>query len=54
MRAVPNARPAFIGIEHLTDAEICAIREALEREESNGSESAESVDATVDELLSRR
>lgn len=54
MRAVPNARPAFIGIEHLTDAEICAIREALEREEGDGDNSASSADATVDELLARR
>jgi low affinity Fe/Cu permease len=54
MRAVPNARPAFIGIEHLTDAEICAIREALEREEGDGKGSASSADATVDELLARR
>src|ERR1700749_402279 len=29
MRAVPRERPEFIGIEHLTDAEICAIRAAL-------------------------
>lgn len=54
MRAVPNARPAFIGIEHLTDAEICAIRAALETEEGQGSASASSADATVDELLARR
>jgi len=54
MRAVPKARPEFIGIEHLTDAEICAIRAALEREEGVGSATAESTDATVDELLSRR
>jgi low affinity Fe/Cu permease len=54
MRAVPSARPQFIGIEQLTDAEICAIREALEREELGGSKSAASADATVDELLSRR
>src|SRR3954464_12666262 len=32
LRAVGKARPEFIGIEHLTDKEICAIREALERE----------------------
>lgn len=57
MRAVPNARPAFIGIEHLTDAEICAIRGALEREEGanrSGASSASSADTTVDELLARR
>jgi low affinity Fe/Cu permease len=54
MRAVPNARPAFIGIEHLTDDEICAIRSALENEAGSGSQTAVSTDATVDELLSRR
>ena len=32
LRAVAKARGDFIGIEHLTDAEIEKIREALERE----------------------
>jgi low affinity Fe/Cu permease len=32
LRAVEKARGAFIGIEHLTDAQIGQIREALERE----------------------
>lgn len=54
MRALPNARPAFIGIEHLTDDEICAIRSALENEAGQGSQTAASADASVDELLSRR
>jgi low affinity Fe/Cu permease len=36
LRAVGKARGAFIGIEHLTDEEICRIREALERETGNG------------------
>jgi low affinity Fe/Cu permease len=54
MRAVPNARPQFIGIEHLTDAEICAIRAALEREELGAPTGATSADASVDELLARR
>src|SRR3954468_13944953 len=35
LRAVGKARGAFIGIEHLTDAEIEKIREALERETGN-------------------
>src|SRR4051794_22779898 len=30
MRAIPHARPEFIGIEHLSDKEICGIRAALE------------------------
>lgn len=54
LRAVENARPAFIGIEHLTDKEICAIREALEREAAGGDASAASADASVDDLLERR
>ena len=54
MRAVPGARPAFIGIEHLTDAEICAIRTALENDARAGNESAASADTSVDELLARR
>jgi low affinity Fe/Cu permease len=57
MRAIPNARPEFIGIEHLTDAEIRAIRDALEREAGSGARSAASAasaDASVDELLARR
>src|SRR5690606_2119633 len=31
IRAVVDARNDYIGIEHLTDAEICTIREALEQ-----------------------
>jgi low affinity Fe/Cu permease len=53
LRAVGKARPEFIGIEHLTDKEICAIREALERE-AGGDPGAASADASVDELLARR
>jgi len=30
IRAVSHARNNYIGIEHLTDAEICALRDALE------------------------
>ncbi|MEP9360051.1 low affinity iron permease family protein [Sphingomonas sp. KR3-1] len=53
LRAVNKARPEFIGIEHLTDKEICAIRDALEREAGSGDAGAESADASVDELLAR-
>ena len=53
LRAINRARPEFIGIEHLTDKEICAIRDALEREAGTGDASAESADASVDELLAR-
>ena len=54
MRALPRARPEFIGIEHLSDKEICGIREALEREVGLGDETAGPAEATVDELLARR
>ena len=69
LRAVGKARGAFIGIEHLTDAEIEKIREALERETGNRKESggkglrgkgakrkqskAETADDSVDRLLDR-
>jgi len=57
LRAVGQARPAFIGIEHLTDAEIEKIREALERETGNrpGEEAGRkgSADVSVDRLLDR-
>lgn len=33
IRAVENARNEYIGIEHLTDDEICRIRDALEAKE---------------------
>ncbi len=33
IRAVQDARNDFIGIEHLTDAELCRIRDALENSE---------------------
>jgi len=33
IRAVEAARNDYIGIEHLTDLEICTIREALEADE---------------------
>ena len=55
LRAVTRARGAFIGIEHLTDAEIEKIREALERETGNKKEGAKggTTDQTVDRLLDR-
>ena len=57
LRAVAKARADFIGIEHLTDAEIEKIREALERETGNskpakGGKKA-SADESVDRLLRR-
>ena len=58
LRAVGKARGAFIGIEHLTDAEIEKIRDALERETGNRAVGAKGEktgtrDETVDRLLDR-
>jgi low affinity Fe/Cu permease len=55
LRAVDKAREQFIGIEHLTDAEIEEIREALEREAGGRKESkAAPPDDSVERLLKRR
>jgi low affinity Fe/Cu permease len=55
LRAVAKARGAFIGIEHLTDAEIEKIRGAIERETGNrkAGPKAETADDSVDRLLER-
>ena len=58
LRAVGKARAAFIGIEHLTDAEIEKIREALERETGNRKagqkeKKGDTADDSVDRLLER-
>jgi len=56
LRAVAKARNPFIGIEHLTDAEIEKIRQALERETGNrkgGKKKDGSADESVDRLLKR-
>jgi len=55
LRAVTDARPAFIGIEHLTDVEIERIREALELETGNHHAPTKGARAheTVDRLLDR-
>jgi low affinity Fe/Cu permease len=55
LRAVGKARGAFIGIEHLTDAQIEKIRDALERETGNrkGGEKGTDADDSVDRLLDR-
>jgi low affinity Fe/Cu permease len=50
IRAVGHARNEFIGIEHLTDAELVAIREALER----GSGDEEARHRAVARLIARR
>ena len=50
IRAVQGARNEFIGIEHLTEAELSAIVEALER--TTGNEKHKS--AAIGRLISRR
>jgi len=52
--ALEGARNQFIGIEHMTDAQICAIREALERQARQGSDDASTEDRSVERLLKRR
>ncbi|HTH29340.1 MAG TPA: low affinity iron permease family protein [Sphingobium sp.] len=52
IRAVGEARPEFIGIEHLTDLEIEQIRSQLEREEG-GETGKPPSHKTVSRLLSR-
>ena len=60
LRAVDKARGAFIGIEHLTDAQVEEIRDAIEREASaqNGDSvphlhKMKTTGETVDHLLRR-
>ncbi len=56
LRAVDKARGAFIGIEHLTDAQVEEIRAALEREagERRGVRKKKMpADETVEQLLKR-
>lgn len=54
LRAIAKARTEFIGIEHLTDHEISAIRDALEKEALRSATGSQSAEASVDELLARR
>jgi low affinity Fe/Cu permease len=57
LRAVDKAREQFIGIEHLTDAQIELVRTALEkhaqelREKQSGKQ--QTAEDTVDRLLKR-
>jgi len=54
LRALDKARAEFVGIEHLTDAQIEKIRDALERETGNRKTGEKSgADDTVDRLLDR-
>ena len=55
IRALDKARGQFIGIEHLTDAQIERIRAALEQEEAaSESGKAATADDSVERLLDRR
>jgi low affinity Fe/Cu permease len=53
IRAVDKAREQFIGIEHLTDQEICEIRDALEKEVGEAKDKQATADDTVERLLKR-
>ena len=53
LRAVEDARPQFIGIEHLTDTQIERIRAALENEVGNRQGKEATADDTVERLLER-
>ena len=53
LRALDNAREEFVGIEHLTDNQIEAIREALEKDIKNKEGKDRSAAPTVERLLER-
>ncbi|MBU3078979.1 low affinity iron permease family protein [Sphingomonas quercus] len=54
LRALDKAREEFVGIEHLTDAQIAAIRDALEQDIRGLSEGKEKTTCrTVERLLKR-
>ncbi len=54
IRAVTHARNHYIGIEHLTDAEICAIRDALEADRDLDAESRKSQANDLRRFVHRR
>jgi len=53
LRSLDKARDQFVGIEHLTDAQICQIRDALEADIKNTYENGASAEASVEQLLDR-
>lgn len=53
LRALENAREEFVGIEHLTDAQIGKIRDALEADIRNAQGKGKTVGSTVESLLRR-
>ncbi len=54
LRAVDKAREGFVGIEHLTDDQICTLRTALEREVEGLEDKQATADDSVEALLKRR
>src|SRR3546814_15986114 len=53
IRSLDKARVEFVGIEHLTDAQIAAIRDALERDLKDKSGREGSIGPKVQRLLPR-
>jgi low affinity Fe/Cu permease len=53
IRAIKDARDPFIGIEHMTEQEIEAIRAALEKETGQEPGKAGTADESVERLLNR-
>jgi low affinity Fe/Cu permease len=53
LRALDNAREEFVGIEHLTDNQIEAIREALEKDIRSRDGKDRTAAPTVERLLDR-
>jgi low affinity Fe/Cu permease len=53
LRSLDKARDQFVGIEHLTDAQIRQIRDALESEIKEASGDTADADSSVQRLLDR-
>jgi low affinity Fe/Cu permease len=54
IRAVEGARNDYIGIEHLTDVEICMIRDALEDEQGVARADVASISEGLERMIERR
>jgi len=53
IRALDKARDGFVGIEHMTEAQIEKLRDALEREVKATGDRQATADETVERLLDR-
>lgn len=53
LRALDKARVQFVGIEHLTEVQICEIRDALESDIESENDRDRTVERTVETLLRR-